>query len=376
MQIPLISRASQYVSQIHVPQLPSRVDASLARKVTACTSAVFGFYALSQGRFEVAGISLGLAAGLGHYEYTQASCDKADSNVVDLTDEASDVIDLTDEASGVKEATAQTEKARKFDALNMSKTWESGVKIPRRFQEHARSVITRDLGSSYIQSRFRAQEMGRLLGEDISGEGQSAWVSEGILDLYIPMLRKECSESQWIFPRCLGSTYKQLQESPERLERFRERSLKNLLTQREYDEQGKYQSTRTALPDPAKLKTIWLPVNHHNSHWYFIEIDLAGREYKIFDSKPGIADHEEGVQVAEWLVEQMALGGYINLDREERFESSEAPIQKQQNGHDCGVYMLRGIEERMKGKKIARIGKNVRQQLLNRILKYDKQLSA
>ncbi len=251
--------------------------------------------------------------------------------------------------------------------LSLNQPSRLGVQIPEDLQEHAQYICRRSLSSSYFQSCF-----GRLEVEELRGT-KKAWISEGILDLYIPMLRKECSESQWVFPRCLTDTYKQFKRDSKRLVKFRERSLKKLLTQQEYDEQGKYQSTRTALPDPAKLKTIWLPVNHHNSHWYFIEIDLAGREYKIFDSKPGIADPEEGAQVAHWLVNQLMLGRYVDwVEGEWKF--SIAAMPKQTNDYDCGAYMLRGIEERVHGNDTSAVGPSARQQVLSNLLRYDKEL--
>ena len=102
--------------------------------------------------------------------------------------------------------------------------------------------------------------------------------------------------------------------------------------------------------DFFNTNSFFFPINRHNSHWTLVHIDMVGRTISYYDSMNGQSDAENYCPMfRRWLCDAadkrdaplnlVALG----------WRDTCAVCPKQTNSYDCGVYVIKGIEQLSKG---------------------------
>ena len=102
--------------------------------------------------------------------------------------------------------------------------------------------------------------------------------------------------------------------------------------------------------DVFSINSFFFPINRNNSHWTFVHINMITKTISYYDSLNGRRDSVMYCSLfRRWLNDEAAKRGLtMDLVRDGwRYICAVCP--KQTNGNDCGVYVVKGIEQLTKG---------------------------
>jgi hypothetical protein len=105
----------------------------------------------------------------------------------------------------------------------------------------------------------------------------------------------------------------------------------------------------TSTAKSFELNSIFIPVNIGNYHWTFIHIDMMLKKILYYDSIDGSATAQKHFTLLRWwLADEAAAHSHVF----DPLEWSDIWVQDgptQNNSMDCGVYVIKGIEQLTKG---------------------------
>ncbi|KAE8721367.1 hypothetical protein F3Y22_tig00016212pilonHSYRG00226 [Hibiscus syriacus] len=101
----------------------------------------------------------------------------------------------------------------------------------------------------------------------------------------------------------------------------------------------------------TKCEKIMITINHNNSHWYLLVLDMVDRVVTVYDSlftseaaKQRVNDSRRLIysynKKSIWVEACGSLGNFSL----QRFKFAEHKMNEQSNGHDCGIYMMMWME--------------------------------
>ncbi|KAJ1434721.1 hypothetical protein B484DRAFT_303010, partial [Ochromonadaceae sp. CCMP2298] len=96
---------------------------------------------------------------------------------------------------------------------------------------------------------------------------------------------------------------------------------------------------------------VVIPINHSNKHWVLVVVFPQRKEVWFYDSMSGVESKRYLGRISQFLedlwkekIQAVAMkeqGLVFNLS-EWKFEVADTP--KQNNGYDCGVFLIRYVE--------------------------------
>ena len=98
-----------------------------------------------------------------------------------------------------------------------------------------------------------------------------------------------------------------------------------------------------------ELNSIFIPVNINNYHWTFVHIDMILKKILYYDSLNGSGHAQKHFTLSRWwLTDEAAKHGQV-LDLAAWSDECVQGGPTQSNSLDCGVYVIKGIEQLTKG---------------------------
>ncbi|KAE8704516.1 hypothetical protein F3Y22_tig00110450pilonHSYRG00530 [Hibiscus syriacus] len=101
----------------------------------------------------------------------------------------------------------------------------------------------------------------------------------------------------------------------------------------------------------TNCEKIMITINHNNSHWYLLVLDMVDRVATVYDSLFTYEAAKQRVNDAKRLIYNYnkkciwveAYGSLGNFPLQ-RFKFAEHKMNEQSNGHDCGIYVMMWME--------------------------------
>ncbi len=149
---------------------------------------------------------------------------------------------------------------------------------------------------------------------------QGQWLNDEIVSIYVELLDKEVAKD---------TQYK---------------VLNSFFAPTTLNKEAKMIDRAIKKKNITKDKSLILPINHDNKHWYFVKIEPNAMV--VYDSLVGSKD-------ASWYLKNQIISNIHKFGN--RLYEAEMQVSvcsdfpQQFNGVDCGVFMLAGIRDLLRG---------------------------
>ena len=159
----------------------------------------------------------------------------------------------------------------------------------------------------------------------LESTGTNGYLNDTIIDVFLLFLEKKFKTNKvFVF----GS----------RLEEYLRQFPDN-------DNPVKKWNKRISDEDLKKVDIFVFPINIKNSHWYFDAVDVRSQKFYVYDSIQCLTKMRmETIKRCRDFLKTFLRHRINKVYQVDKFTIAIANFWKQQNGYDCGVFLLMGIE--------------------------------